>query len=95
LVLVVDGRPILMVGGLLSTVKLALGAVAGARFPAISLEVPAARVIPRAPLPLMALMVTVRVLPDPVTATAPVAVPVALRVISAGARVIAPRLVSL
>ena len=48
--------------------KVALGPAAGARLPARSEAVPAAIEIPRVPLPVMLLMVTVRVRPEPVTA---------------------------
>ena len=47
--------------------KVALGPAAGARLPARSEAVPAAIEIPRVPLPVMLLMVTVQVRPEPVT----------------------------
>ena len=59
------GAPIEIVGAVLSTVKVALGPAAGARLPARSEAVPAAIEIPSVPLPVMPLMVTVRVRPDP------------------------------
>ena len=69
-----------------STVNGALVAPA-ARFPARSLAVPAAIVIPSVPLPEIAEIVTVRTLPAPETDRVPVAVPVELSVTSGTSRV--------
>ena len=75
-------------------VTVALGPAAGAVLPATSLAVPAARVIPSVPVPVMPLMVTVRVVPEPVTATVPLAVPVLFRVMLPVASVLALKLAS-
>jgi len=84
-----------MAGLVLSTMKLALEPERGARLPATSRAVPAAMEIVRVPLPLMALMVTVRVAPMPLsTLTVPVAVPVLARVILAAVRLLVLKLVS-
>ena len=77
-----------MVGAVLSTMKVALGPAAGARLPARSEAVPAAIEIPREPSPVMLLMVTVRVRPEPETLSVPLAVPVLFRVMFAAARVL-------
>ena len=78
-----------MPGPVLSTVKVALGPAAGAGLPTPSTAVPAAIDIPIEPLPVMLLIVTGLVLlPDPVTDTVPLAVPVVFRLMSPGARVI-------
>lgn len=77
------------------TVNVLLVAEAGAKLPAVSLAVPAAMLMPSVPTPVMLLMVTVRVVPLPVTFTVPLAVPVALRVMFPLARVLALKLVSL
>jgi len=77
-----------MVGRMLSQVKTALGPAAGALLPDLSVAVPSGMEMPRVPSPLMALMVTVRVVPVPVTATVPLAVPVLFRVMFAGTRVL-------
>ena len=88
----------LMVGGVVSTRKVALGPAAGARFPAVSEAVLAAMEIFRVPVPEpppeIAEMVTVRVLPVPVTLTVPLAVPVGVRVIFAGTKVLDAKLAS-
>ncbi len=55
------------VGAVLSTVNVALGPAAGARFPAKSVAVPAAIEMPSVPSPVMPERVTVRVRPLPVT----------------------------
>ena len=78
--LLTDGAPITTVGALLSTVMVALGPAAGAAFPTVSTAVPAASEIPSVPLPVIPLIVTVRVAPEPVTATLPFAVPVLFNV---------------
>src|SRR6266446_5011047 len=52
-------------GGVLSTVKVALGPAAGAVLPAVSVAVPAAMDIPRVPSPVRLETVTVRVVPVP------------------------------
>ena len=82
-----DGALMPTVGAVLSTVKVALAEDAGAEFPAVSVAVPAAMVMPRVPLPLMPEMLTVRVFPVPVTPRVPVAVPVGFRVMLPVARV--------
>ena len=56
---------IVTVGAVLSTMKVVLGAEAGARLPARSLAVLEAMEIPKVPSPVMLLMVTVRVVPEP------------------------------
>lgn len=64
-----------------------LAGVAKALLPARSLAVPAARVMPRVPSPVMLEMVTVRVVdPLPLMVTVPLAVPVLLTVILAVVR---------
>ena len=64
-------------GGVLSTVKVALGPVPGAGIPAASTAVPAVMAMPSVPSPAMPLMVTVRdALPEPDTLTMPAALPV-------------------
>ena len=71
------------VGGVLSTVKVALGPEAGAGLPPRSLAVPAARLIPRVPSPVRFDRVIVRVVvPVPLTTAVPLAVPVLFRVTS-------------
>ena len=73
------GALIEMVGPVLSTVNVPLGPAAGAGLVAASVAVPAAILMPRVPLPVVPVMVTVRVVvPVPVTVTVPVAVPVGL-----------------
>ncbi len=85
---VVDGPSIATVGGVLSTSKSALGPAAGAKLAALSLAVPAAIEIPSVPSPVMLLIVTVRVvLPEPLTETEPLAVPVLFNVTFAAIRV--------
>ena len=75
---------------MLSTVKLVLGPAAEARFPAVSLAVDAAILIPSVPSPVIPEILTVIVVvPDPVTATVPVALPVASRVMFEFSRVTA------
>ena len=54
-------------GAVLSTMNVPLGPAAGARLPARSEAVPAAMDIPNVPLPVMPLIVTVRVRPEPLT----------------------------
>ena len=89
-----DGAETLIVGAVLSTVNVPLGPAAGARFPAVSLAVPAAIEIPKVPLPVMPEIVTVRVVPLPVTPTEPLAVPVAFKVTSAALSVLALKFAS-
>ncbi len=75
-------------GAELSTTIAALGPAAAARLPALSFAEPAATDIRRVPSPLIPDIVTVRmVVPEPVTATVPFAVPVLSKVISAAVRV--------
>src|SRR5262249_61698138 len=81
-------------GGVLSTANVALGPAAGAPLPAVSVAVPAAREIPRAPSPVMPDSVTVRVVPVPETATVALAVPVRFSVTSPADRVLALKLAS-
>ena len=79
----------MIVGSVLSTLKVALGPAAGALLPAGSVAVPAAILIPSVPLPEMPKSVTVRVGPLPVTPTdAALAEPVAFTVMLAGASVL-------
>jgi hypothetical protein len=90
---------VLPVGGLMTvtvgagvpgaTVKVVLALLADAVFPATSLAVPAAMVMPSVPVPVMLLRVTVRVVPEPVTATVPSAVPVLFNVMLPTASVLA------
>ena len=85
----------LIVGGMVSTEKVALGSAAGARFPARSLAVPAVMDIPRVPFPLIELMVTLRVMPLTVsTDTVPVAVPVLFSFTFAAIKVLALKFAS-
>ena len=84
----------MIVGAVLSTVKIVLGPAAGARFPAVSLAVPAAIEMPNVPLPVIPLIVTVRVAPLQDTPTEPLAVPVAFNVTSPGANVLALKFAS-
>ena len=66
---------------MLSTLNVVLGPAAPAELPATSVAVPEAIKTPKVPFPLMLEMVTVRVdVPDPVTDTVPLAVPVLFRV---------------
>ena len=51
--MVAEGAPIKMLGAVLSTVKVALGPVAGAGLPAWSVAVPAGIEKPREPSPVM------------------------------------------
>ncbi len=77
----------LKVGTVLSTVKVALGPAAAAE-PIALLAVPAAIDIPSVPSPVRPLIVTVRaVVPVPLTATVPLAVPVLFNVTFAAASV--------
>src|SRR5258708_744806 len=75
-----EGADIVMPGGVLSTVNVALGPEAGAMLPTASVAVPAAIEIPKVPSPLMFVIVTVRGLPVPETEITPLAVPVLLSV---------------
>ena len=70
------------VGAVLSAKKVALGPAAAAVLPARSLAVPAAIEMPSVPSPVMPERVTVRVLPDPLIPTVPVAVSVVFTVTS-------------
>jgi hypothetical protein len=82
------------VGGVLSTRKVVLGPAAAALLPAVSVAVPAAIEIPSVPSPVRLLIVIVRVVPEPVTPTVPLAVPVLLRVTFPVASVLALKFVS-
>ena len=77
-----EGEPMLMVGPVLSTLKVVDGPAAGAVLPARSLAVPDAMEIPKVPSPVILDRVTVRVVPEPVTPIVPaVADPVVFKVI--------------
>lgn len=89
-----DGEPIEMVGAVLSTVKVVLSPAAGARLPEVSDAVPDAIEIPRMPLPVMLEMVTVLVVPEPLTAKLPEAEPVECKVILPTAKVLELKLAS-
>ena len=83
------GRPMRMVGGVLSTLKVVLFPDPGARLPAVSLAVPGPMEMPNEPSPVMPLRLTVRVVLEPDTLIMLAeAVPVGFRVILAGARVL-------
>src|SRR5438552_658777 len=69
-----------IVGLVLSTVKVVLGPAAGAALFAVSIAVPAAMLMPSVPFPVMLEIVTVRVVPEPETPNVPLAVPVLFRV---------------
>ena len=85
---VAEGALTAMAGTVLSTVKVELGAEAGALLPAVSVAVLAAMEMPSVPSPERPVMVTVRVLPAPATVTVVAfAVPVLFSVIFAVARV--------
>ena len=71
---------LVIVGSVLSTVKVVLGPAAGAVLPAVSVAVPAAMEIPRVPSPMMLESVTVRVVPVPVMPTVALALPVLFNV---------------
>ena len=77
------------VGLVLSTVNVTEGPAAGAAFPAVSVAVPAAMEMPSVPSPVIDEIVTVRVLPAPVTARVPLAVLVLFSVMFPGTRVLA------
>ncbi len=84
-----------MVGAVLSTVNVALGPAAGARFPARSVAVPAAIEMPSVPLPVMPESVTVRVRPLPLTARPELAAdPVLITVMFPDTRVLLLKFVS-
>ena len=89
-----EGALIVTVGGVLSTVKVALGPAAGALFPARSVAVPAAIEIPSVPSPVMLERVTVRVVPLPVTAIDAVAVPLAFKAMLPAVNVLELKLAS-
>ena len=75
-----EGAEIVATGPVLTTANVALGPAAGARLPEESAPVPAAIEMPSVPPPVMPLIVTVRVAPEPVTAILPVALPLELSV---------------
>src|SRR5215470_18855676 len=85
---VVEGEPMEMLGGVLSTVKVALGPAARAVLPTVSEAVPATMEMPIVPSPVVLVMVTVRVVPEPEIRTVPLAVPVLFNVTSAGVSVL-------
>ena len=89
-----EGEPMDIVGAVLSTVKVVLAEEAGAVLPAVSVAVLAAMVIPKVPFPVMLEIVTVLVVPVPLTAMVPVAVLVVFSVILPVARVLELKLVS-
>jgi hypothetical protein len=90
-----EGLPMLTVGAVLSTVKVALGPAAGAELPAKSVPVPEAIERPIVPLPLKLESVTVRVEPLPETLTVPaVAVPVVFKLMFPEASVLELKLAS-
>ena len=77
-----EGLPILILGAVLSTVKVVEAADEGAVLPALSLAVPKAIEMPNVPFPVAPEIVTVRVVPVPDdTLTVPLAVPVLFKVI--------------
>jgi hypothetical protein len=79
-----DGSSMVIVGPVLSTVKVVLGPAAGAGLPMLVVAVPEAIEMPSVPSPEMLEIVTVRVLvPEPLTAIVPVAVPVVFKVMFA------------
>jgi hypothetical protein len=85
---VTEGAEIAAAGAVLSAVKAELGPPEVAKFPALSMAVPAAIDIPNVPSPVMADIVTIRVVfPVPVTATVQLAVPVLINVTLASDRV--------
>ena len=75
-------------GEVLSTVNVVPGPAAGALLPAVSVAVPAAIEIPMVPSPARLERVTVRPLPEPVTPTDAVSVPVVFNVMFLAARVL-------
>ena len=80
---------------MVSTEKGVPGPAAGARLPALSLAVPAAMEMLNVPLPVMLLMVTVLLSPEPWTLViVPFAVPVLFKVISPASSVFALKFVS-
>src|SRR5947207_1175561 len=90
-----DGALIVTLGGVLSTVKVALGPAAGALLPAVSVAVPAAIEIPMVPSPVILERVTVRVVVSTVdTATDALAVPVLFKVMLPAASVLELKLAS-
>src|SRR5207244_3558495 len=62
-----DGWPMAIVGGVLSTMKVALGPAAGAVLAAESAAEPASMVMPRVPSPVILLIVTTRLVPVPLS----------------------------
>ena len=85
----IEGGLIVTVGGVFPTANVPLGPVAGAKLPARSLAVPAAIDIPNVPSPVIPEIVTVRVLPLPLTAIVPLAVPVLFNVTAEAINVLA------
>lgn len=82
------GASTVKLGGVLSIVTVALGPAAGAGVPPRFVAVPAASEIASDPSPVMPLIVTVRLtVPLPLTDTVPFAVPVLIKVTSAGDKV--------
>ena len=94
MVILNDGLPMAIVGAVLSTVNVVEADEAGAEFPARSVAVPAAIEMPKVPLPVIPEIVTVRVVPEPVTPTVPLAVFVLFSVILPGASVLELKLAS-
>src|SRR5687768_4492831 len=89
-----EGADMLMLGAVLSTAKVLLGPAAGAKFPAVSLAVPAAMEIPKAPLPLILSLLAALPISLPDTPIVPVAVPVAFKVMSVPLSVLALKFAS-
>ena len=75
-------------GAVLSTLKVALGPAAAALFPAVSLAVLAAIDIPIVPSPVVLMVTVLSVVPLPVMATVPAAVPVVFKDTSPSVNVI-------
>ena len=85
----------LIVGAVLSTVKVVLLPETGAVLPAMSMAVPATIVMPNEPSPTILLIVTVRELPEPdSTPTVPFAVPDLFNAISPTVNVLALKFIS-
>ena len=72
---------VLTTGAVLSTVNVVEGDEAAALLPARSVAVPAPIVKPRLPVPVILEIVTVYDVPEPLTATVPLALPVLFSVI--------------
>ena len=90
----IDGPVTLMLGAVLSTVKVPLGPAAGALFPAASMAVPAGIEIPSEPSPVMDESVTVQAVPAPLTATVALAVPEVFKMMFPALKVLAPKFAS-